>query len=514
MARTRIGMKTLRQVIELYEKTQFSKRQIATATGVSRPVVAAYIASYDRSGLSWDDFSKLTDTEAIARLTVPRDETDSRHTAALAFFPAMLKELPRVGVTREGLWEEYKAKNPDGYEYSQFCKHFRSWVRSETEVTLAMEHKAGDRMYVDFAGAKRRYRENGVDREAELFVAILGASQYTYVEALRSQQKEDFIIGNRNALEFFGGVPQAIVPDCLKSAVSHADRYESEINPDYADFAHHYGTVIFPARPHSPRDKALVEGAVNIMYTRILAPLRDREFESLDELNQAIGELLDAHNAKNFQRLPYSRAELFESIDKPALKSLPEIRYEYTHFRTATVGFNYHIEIREDHHFYSVPYAYARKQVSVAFTARTVEIYHDNQRIAFHKRASGPGYTTQSEHRPAHHRFHLEWTPERIISWAGDISVHTRSLVKAILERAAYPDQAYRGCVGIISLSKKYSIERLDIACRMALAEGCTSYRAVKKILEKGRDLITAKDDHNQRTLPFHENLRGQSAYQ
>jgi hypothetical protein len=377
-----------------------------------------------------------------------------------------------------------------------------------------MEHKAGDRMYVDFAGAKRRYRENGVDREAELFVAILGASQYTYVEALRSQQKEDFIIGNRNALEFFGGVPQAIVPDCLKSAVSHADRYESEINPDYADFAHHYGTVIFPARPHSPRDKALVEGAVNIMYTRILAPLRDREFESLDELNQAIGELLDAHNAKNFQRLPYSRAELFESIDKPALKSLPMIRYEYTHFRTATVGFNYHIEIREDHHFYSVPYAYARKQVSVAFTARTVEIYHDNQRIAFHKRASGPGYTTQGEHRPAHHRFQLEWTPERIISWAGDISVHTRSLVKAILERAAYPDQAYRGCVGIISLSKKYSIERLDIACRMALTEGCTSYRAVKKILEKGRDLIAAKDDQNQRTLPFHENLRGQSAYQ
>jgi len=426
----------------------------------------------------------------------------------------MLTELPKVGVTRELLWTEYKAEHPDGYEYSQFCHRFRTWCRAETEVTLSMEHKAGDRMFVDFAGAKRRYRENGVEREAELFVAILGASQYTYVEALRSQKKEDFIIGNRNALYFFGGVPAAITPDCLKSGVSKADKYESEINPEYADFARHHGTVIFPARPHSPRDKALVEGAVNIMYTRILAPLRDREFDSLDALNEAIGELLEAHNAKRFQRLPCSRLELFESIDKPALKPLPERRYEYTTFKSATVGFNYHVELREDRHFYSVPYAYARKEVAVAFTARTVEIYHDNQRIAFHKRACVPGYSTQSEHRPAHHRFHLEWTPERIISWAGDVSIHTRSLVTTILERAAYPDQAFRSCVGIINLSKKYPIERLDAAARMALSEGAHSYQAVKKILEKERDLVAANDEKKQRVLPFHENLRGQTAYQ
>jgi hypothetical protein len=257
-----------------------------------------------------------------------------------------------------------------------------------------------------------------------------------------------------------------------------------------------------------------VEGAVNIMYTRILAPLRDREFSSLDELNEANGELLAVHNAKPFQRLPCSRAELFETIDKPALKPLPEIRYEYTNFKTATVGFNYHIELRDDRHFYSVPYAYARKEVAVAFTARTVEIYHDNRRIAFHKRASGPGYTTAPEHRPAHHRFHLEWTPERIISWAGELSVHTKSLVTVILDRAAYPDQSFRSCVGIINLSKKYPLERLDTAARMALAEGACSYQAVKKILEKGRDLVQATDDIHQRILPFHENLRGQSAYQ
>jgi transposase len=513
MARKRIGMKALKQVIELHHKTGFSNRQIAAATGVSRPVVAGYIAAYDSCGLSWDEFSALTDSKAVERLTKPKGDVDDRMKDAVDFFPYMLTELPSVGVTREGLWTEYRAKHPDGFGYSQFCLHFRAWCRAETEVTLTMEHKAGDRLYVDFAGVKRTYREHGVEREAELFVAILGASQYTYVEALRSQQKEDFIIGNRNALLFLGGVPQAITPDCLKSAVSKADKYESEINPEYADFARHHGTVIFPARPHSPRDKALVEGAVNIMYTRILAPLRHREFESLDALNTAIWELLDIHNAKRFQRLPFSRAELFESIDKPALKPLPGIRYEYTNFKTATVGFNYHIEIRDDRRYYSVPYAYARKEVAVAFTNRTVEIYHDNRRIAFHQRVTVPGYSTLPEHRPAHHRFHLEWTPERIISWAGEISVHTRSLVKAILERAAYPDQSFRSCVGVINLSKKYPVERLDIACRMALAEGAHSYQAVKKILEKGRDLINAKDDENQKLLPFHENIRGQAAY-
>jgi transposase len=513
MARKRIGMKALRQVIELHEKTSLSNRRISVATGVSRPTVAEYIAAYAQSGLSYEDFSKLSETEAIERLSSSTDNTDTRHAAALAFFPYMLTELSRVGVTRELLWNEYRAKHPDGFEYSQFCHHFRTWCRAETEVTLSMEHKAGDRMFVDFAGAKRSYIEKGIEREAEIFVAIFGASQYTYVEALRSQKKEDFITGNRNALCFFGGVPAAIVPDCLKSGVSKADKYESEINPEYADFARHHGTVIFPARPHSPRDKALVESVVNIMYTRILAPLRDRKFYSLDELNAAIDELLEAHNEKRFQRLPYSHAELFESLDKPALKPLPEIRYEYTTFKPATVGVNYHIELREDHHFYSVPYAYADKKVTVACMARTVEIYYDNKRIAFHKRAYAPGYSTEPAHRPAHHRFQLEWTPERIISWAGNVSIHTRSLVIAILERAAYPDQAFRSCIGIINFTKKYPVERIDTAARMALAEGAISYQAVKKILEKERDLVQINDDKKQRPLPFHENLRGQAAY-
>jgi transposase len=283
MARRRIGMKALRQVIELHENTQFSNRQIAAATGVSRPAVADYIAAYSRSGLSWNEFSTLTDTQAIARLSAAKDEPDERLATALEFFPYMLTELSRVGMTRDILWREYRTRHPDGFHYSQFCTHFRAWCHAETEVTLSLAHKAGDRMYVDFSGVKRSYRENGVEREAELFIAILGASQYTYVEALRSQRKEDFIMANRNALLFFGGVPAAIVPDCLKSAVSKADKYESEINPEYADFARHHDTVIFPARPHSPRDKALVEGAVNIMYTRFIARIARTPLLILDD---------------------------------------------------------------------------------------------------------------------------------------------------------------------------------------------------------------------------------------
>lgn len=258
MAQKRIGMKALRQIIELHAVTRLSVRRISAATGVSRPAVSSYIESYNRSGMGYEEFCGLSDTEVMRRLQDDGREKDSKRLAdAVDFFPYMLRELPRVGVTRDILWNEYKGKHEDGYEYSQFCHLFRNWCSAESEVRLTMEHKAGDRMYVDFSGIRRIYRQNGIEREAELFVAILGASQYTYVEAVPSQKKRDFILANLHALYFFGGVPAAIVPDCLKSGVSKADKYESEINPEYAEFARQHGTVIFPARPHSPRDKAL-----------------------------------------------------------------------------------------------------------------------------------------------------------------------------------------------------------------------------------------------------------------
>jgi transposase len=311
----------------------------------------------------------------------------------------MFKELPKIGVTRQLLWQEYKEKYPDGYERSQFCDLFGRWCTASPDVTMSLEHKAGDKLFVDFAGATRTYYDHGIAREAQLFVAILGVNQYLYIEAVRSQKKE-FLTANRNPLLFLGSVPKAVVCDNLKSAVNEADRYEAVVNPEYDHFASHHGTVIFPARPYSPRDKALVEGAGNIMYTRILAPLRHETFDSLDALKQALWEKLDELNTARFQRLPFSRRDLFESVDSPALKPLPAIRYEYTEFRTLKVGFNYHVEEREYHHFYSVPFAYAKKKVSVAIGVRTIEIYCDNIRIAFHKCIFAPGYSTLPDHRP------------------------------------------------------------------------------------------------------------------
>jgi len=513
MARKRIGMNALRMVIELHHKTSLSFRRISEASGVSRPVVAQYIQNFSRTGLSFEEFSVLPDSQLLERLGESKPTGDPRHPVLLEFFPYAVAELSRVGVTRELLWREYKDKHPQGYQYTQFCHYFNLWRTADPEVTMHIEHKAGDRMYVDFTGKKQSYRESrsGEIKQAEIFVALLGASQYTYIEAVRSQRKEDWIAANRNALEYFGGVPASIMPDCLKSGVTVADKYEPVINPEYADFARYYGTVITPARPHSPRDKALVEGAVKIAYTRILAPLRNRDFASLDELNTAIWELLEAYNSKEFQKLPHSRAQLFESIEKPALRSLPARRYELTSFKTVTVGFNYHIELREDRHNYSVPFRFAKKSVTVAYNTRTVEIYQDNVRIAFHKRLFVPGYTTLREHMPAHHQFYLEWSPERLIRWAGDVSVHTKALVAVILERAQYPEQAYKQCVGIISFSKKHSVERLDWACQRAISYSSFSYRAVKKLLESEK-----VDDKPKavRVIPFHDNLRGQTAYQ
>lgn len=514
MGRGRIIMKAVRKVIQLRVESQLSIRQISTLTRVSRPVIAQYLEGFARSGLGWEEFSKLSDQNAMELLTQPGERHDPRYEAALAFFPYMLKELPRTGVTRQLLWQEYKAATPDGYERSQFCDLFRRWCTSRPELTMSLEHKAGDKLFVDFAGDTRTFFEHGVEREAQLFVAILGSSQYLYVEAVRSQKKEDFLTVNRNALLFFGGVPKAIVCDNLKSGVTEADRYEAVVNAEYDHFAAHHGTVIFPARPYRPRDKALVESAVNIMYTRILAPLRNQRFESLKELNRALWDKLDELNQARFQRLPFSRQDLFESTDKPALKPLPTVRYEYTEFRTLTVGFNYHVEEREYHHFYSVPYTYAKKKVSVLIGPRTVEIYHENIRIAFHKREFTPGYSTLPDHRPAQHRYPLEWTPERFIRWAGELSANTKLLVMRILEKAPYPDQAFHSCMGVISLSKKYPLERLDSACKIALSRHTPRYRAIKAILESGNDLGFSDEKTPVRELPLHENLRGQTIYQ
>jgi len=513
-------MKAIRQVLNLAIQGRLSIRLISRACGVSRPTAQKYINAFAQSGLNNDVLSTITDSDLIERLTGHSKLENTRHQDAEDFSPYMLTELQRIGVTRELLWREYRERHPDGYSYAQFCEHFNRWRKKEMEVTTWMEHKAGDRMYVDFAGKKPFWIDpsNGDLVEAELFVALMGASQYTYAEAIQSQRKENWLLANRNALEFFGGVPASIMPDCMKSAVTKGDKYDPDINPDYAEFARHYGTVIIPARPHSPRDKALVEGAVNILYTRILAPLRNMVFHSLAELNEAIRPLLDAHNQMRFQKLASSRVALFDDVDKPALKPLPAQRYDLIQYRMLKVQINYHIEIREEGHYYSVPWRYAGKKVTVACTERTVEIYHDNIRIAFHQRLPAgrdSRYVTIREHMPEHHQFYKAWSKERIEDWAGKIGSNIRILVRMVMERAEHPEQAFKSCIGIISLSKKYLPGRVDVACRLAVREHSYGYKAVKRILDTGRDLDFSANEKQQPRLSFeHENVRGQSTYQ
>ena len=518
MAQKRCGMKTIRQILKLSQETGLSRRMIARATGASRSSVARYIDLFKKSGIQYDALKEMSDSKLL-QLLAPEKKICHRLETLHELFPYMTCELRKVGVTRGILWEEYRKNNPDGYEYSQFCEHFLRWSKQDPEVTASINHAAGDRMYVDYAGKKLSYlcEQTGREIPVEFFIAILGASQKTYAEATPSQKKSDWLISNRNALEYFNGVPASIMPDCLKSGVTNGNKYEPEINPEYEAFAEHYSTVIIPARPRHPRDKALVESAVNILYTRIYAQLRNRTFYSIDELNDAIRPLLEKHNNTQFQKMPFSRESMFQEIERAALKPLPARRYELVEYRRQTVPPSYHVEIREDNAFYSVPWRFAGKKVTIACSKQTVEVYHDNLRIAFHSRKPSGRRKTQvtlPEHMPAHHRYQKELNAESVLQKAISFGSHTGTLIAAILSKSAHPEQGVKKAAGILNLAKKYTIKRLETACRIITADGDLSYLAVKKVLEKETDLKVAAFEKMQLHLPIdHENLRGQSAY-
>lgn len=325
----------------------------------------------------------------------------------------------------------------------------------------------------------------------------------------KARRKKTPIKANEHALRYYGGVPQAIVPDCLKSAVERADKYEPDINPEYADFAKHHNTVILPARPHSPKDKALAENAVKIIYRRVFAPLRDRIFYSLGELNHAIGEQLEIHNHAPFQRMKISRWDLFDQTERNALKPLRPDEYELRRFLDLKVQFNYHIAFGPDKHYYSVPWRYCGKRVTVIYTSSSVEIYHKNIRIAFHLREfSANRYTTTKEHMPPHHQFYDGWSPQKMIGWAEAMGSEVKAMIEAVLESRPYPEQAYKACLGILNLARKYGKERLNEACARALEYRCYSYRSVRNILENNLDKLRDRQTHT-RELPMHENIRG-----
>ena len=514
MPRKRINMKKIREIIRFKETANMSDRKIARALNISRPVVAQYLKDFNASGLTYEETKDIPDSRFLALFEKQRNKRCSKYEDISKLFPYFVMELKKTGVTLMILWNEYRQEHPDGYSYSQFCYHFQVW-RNASKVTMHIEHKVGDKMFVDYAGDKLAIvdRKTGKEQPVEVFVAILGASQLTYAEASFSQKSEDWIRSNERAFIYCGGVTQAIVPDNLKSGVTQSNRYEPGINIMFDDFAGHYQTVILPARVRRPQDKALVENAVNLVYQRIYAPLRNRIFYSLEELNEAIWDLLEQHNNIPFQRLKTSRRELFDNIEKPVLKPLPKERYAIKQSKELTVQFNYHVELREDRHYYSVPWQLKGKRVRVVYDDRNVAIYCDNVRIIQYKRDRSPnGYTTLHTHMPPHHRFYAQWSPERFIRWAQSIGDDVAEIIQMVLTSRKHPEQAFKTCMGILNLVKKHGPDRLNKACARALGFGFYSYKRIKNILDRGLEeepLIESRE----LTVSSHENIRGSLYY-
>jgi len=513
MRRKRISMDKIREILRLSQELNLGCRKIAVALNISKTAVSQYVSEFKACGIDYQGICNLTDSK-LSELLSSKKKKCKKYETLESYFCYIAKELKRKGVTLKTLWEEYIADNPDGYSCARTTWHYRVWKQA-SQSTMHIEHKAGDKTFVDFAGQKLQIvdRRTGEIKDVEVFVAVLGASQLTYIEATETQNSRDWIRANENAFLKFGGVTSAIVPDNLKSAVTNPNKYEPDINPEYDDFARHYGTVILPARSGKSKDKALAECAVKIAYQRIFAPLRNKIFYSTSELNEEIAELTDRHNSIPFQKLKISRYELFLEIEKDQLKPLPAKGYEFKKFSILKVAFNYHIELAEDTHYYSVPYRFIGKKVKVIYTEKSVEIYHNNIRIAFHARDRKiGGYTTIGDHMPSAHKFYAEWSPDRIIGWAAKIGQDVKEMTVKLLESREHPEQAYRASLGIISLAKKYGNSRVNKACARALYYKLYKYKAVKNILEKGLDRIEEEPESSQ-LLPLHSNIRGADYY-
>lgn len=516
MAGKTIIMSKLKQIIRL-RGDGVALQQIAKAVAISRNTVKMYLRLIEVRSLVSDQLLAIADNELGALLADPDPREEERLAALSALFPHMEKELQRTGVTRWILWGEYKQRHPDGFSYSRFCDHFKQYKTSRSG-SLRLEYKPADKLYIDFTGQKLSIIDpaTGELTEVEVYVAILGYSQFTYVQAVASQRKEGFIAATQNALHFFGGVPRVLIPDNLKSAVTRADKYEAELNATFLDFANHYGTSVLPARSYKPQDKAHVEKAVNIAYSRIFAPLRDQVFYSLKQLNEAIHELLAAHNDKHFQLRPVSRRQIFEQEEKHLLGLLPADRYEIKQTKEVTVMKNGYIQLWEDKHYYSVPYRFIGRKVKVIYSGSQVSVFYNKERIAYHRRSMKKySHSTIHEHMASSHQFVSDWNPDKFTQWAAAIAPVVKDYVTRILDAATYPEQAYRSCVGVLSFEKKVGRQRFVKAVERATYYEAFNYSVIKKILQSGLDQVAFGDETTASApLPDHDNIRGPQAYQ
>ena len=508
-------MLNIRHILRLHTQNQ-TMSEIIVQTGIRRPTLKKIICDFKESKLTFSEINELSDKDLEDLFKKPVEAVYSKRLQTLySLFPEIDKELKRKGVTKALLWEEYKKKYPDGAGSTAFRFHFSQWKSRKIPI-MRQNHKAGDKLFIDFAGEKLliKDKESGKERHVEVFVAVLGASQLTYVEAVLTQRKEDFISACENALHFVGGVPAAIVPDNLRSAVTKCDKYEPTINETFADFAEHYNTTILPARAYRPTDKAVVENTVKIVYTRIYAKIRDEVFYTIESLNMAISVALEEHNNNTLTGKNYSRRQKYEEVEKSALLPLPAMRYEFKKQLYATVAKNGHVALSLDRHYYSVPYSCIGKRVKILFTNYSVEVFDNYQLVAIHKRLQSPfKYTTDKEHLPPAHRFVAELEADRFLTMADEIHKDVKQYITKILDIKQHPEHLYRICMGVLDLSKKYGNERLTKACQRSLIFGIYSYRIIKKILESGLDVLEDEDCMEKFEMPQHDNIRGGDYY-
>jgi transposase len=507
-------MRKIKDILRLKWGCELSNRQVAASCGVARSTVAETLYRATAAGLSWPLPEDLDDTQLETRL-YPVTPSPSSPLRAMPDWAVVHQELARKGVTLALLWQEYKAQHPDGYQYSRFCDLYGTW-RASLDRCLRQEHRAGEKLFVDYAGqtVPVQDRQTGTIREAQIFVAVLGASNYTYAEATWTQTLPDWTMSHVRAFASFGGVPQIVVPDNLRSGVTKACRYEPDLNPTYADLAQHYGVAVIPARVRKPRDKAKVEAGVLLIERWILACLRHQPFFSLAELNAAIAVCLDRLNRRPFKKLPGCRQSQFDAVDRPALQPLPNEPYVYAEWRMARVNIDAHVEV--EGHYYSVPSALVHRALDIRLTSTTVECFHKNQRVASHVRSAERGrHTTVATHLPSAHQRYLAWSPSRLIQWAETVGPATAAVVNMLMTRRRHPEQGYRSCLGVLRLERHYGPARLEAACRRAQAIDAVAYKSVQSILKTGLDHQPLPEPVSTVPLPFeHDHLRGTTYYQ
>jgi transposase len=507
-AKRELTMRHIRQMLRLHHEG-VSAREIGRMLGAARSTIQDNLKRAQAAGLSWPLAPDLTDAALEERLFSSRGVKPGRRCRVEPDWPVLVREMKRPGVNLLILREEYRDAHPDGYGYSRFCDLFREFERRLSPV-MRQHHAAGDKLFVDYSGKKASIADpaTGEVREAEIFVGVLGASSYTYAEATFTQALPDWIGAHVRMFRFFGGVPRLLVPDNLKSGVHKASFYDPEINRSYAMMAAHYGTGILPARPYKPRDKAKVEAGVRFAQGYILGRLRHLTFFSLAECNDAICEALVRMNGQPMRRLGVSRRELFETIERPALRPLPEVDWEYAEWRRARVSLDYHVEIGG--FYYSVPHALLRAEVDLRVTAHTVEIFHRGQRVGAHmRRHGGPRHGTDPDHMPSSHRRYAEWSPERFRRWARSIGPETEGLVIAVLANRPHPEQGFRTCLGILRLYRGIAPQRAEAVSARAVEIGAFNYRSIASILANNLDKAGTRQSPKQPSLFDHPNIRG-----